>query len=89
MGQGQSEIAISKIREFAEQGKWLCLKNLHLVTGWLPTLEKELNSLKPHTNFRLWVTAEPHVKFTPILLQNSLKVTYEVDYFFGAIIEQI
>ena len=33
-------------------GGWLCLKNLHLVVAWLPTLEKELSSLKPHPNFR-------------------------------------
>lgn len=83
MGQGQSEIAVSKLREFAQNGHWLCLKNLHLVTAWLPTLEKELNSLAPHKDFRLWLTAEPHPKFSPILLQSSLKVTYEVIIVFG------
>ncbi|XP_042221258.1 cytoplasmic dynein 2 heavy chain 1-like isoform X2 [Homarus americanus] len=77
MGQGQSEIAIKFLRESATAGHWLCLKNLHLVTAWLPTLEKELNSLQPHSDFRLWLTAEPHAKFTPIILQISLKVTYE------------
>lgn len=78
MGQGQSEIAVRLLHECAKAGHWLCLKNLHLVTAWLPTLEKELNNLHPHDNFRLWLTAEPHLKFTPILLQTSLKVTYEV-----------
>ncbi|RXG65468.1 Cytoplasmic dynein 2 heavy chain 1 [Armadillidium vulgare] len=77
MGQGQSEIALSKLRESAQNGHWLCLKNLHLVTIWLPLLEKALNSLQPHEEFRLWLTAEPHPKFTPILLQSSLKITYE------------
>ncbi|XP_037796301.1 LOW QUALITY PROTEIN: cytoplasmic dynein 2 heavy chain 1-like [Penaeus monodon] len=77
MGQGQSEIAVRLLHECAKAGHWLCLKNLHLVTAWLPTLEKELNNLHPHDNFRLWLTAEPHLKFTPILLQTSLKVTYE------------
>ncbi|KAB7504882.1 Cytoplasmic dynein 2 heavy chain 1, partial [Armadillidium nasatum] len=77
MGQGQSEIALSKLRESAQSGHWLCLKNLHLVTIWLPLLEKALNSLQPHEEFRLWLTAEPHPKFTPILLQSSLKITYE------------
>lgn len=33
--------------------------------------------LKPHKNFRLWLTSEPHVKFPSILLQSSLKITYE------------
>ncbi|XP_069942834.1 cytoplasmic dynein 2 heavy chain 1 isoform X1 [Cherax quadricarinatus] len=77
MGQGQSEIAIKLLHDCASAGHWLCLKNLHLVTAWLPTLEKELNSLQPHKDFRLWLTAEPHTKFTPIILQTSLKVTYE------------
>ena len=40
MGQGQSEVALKLLDECARQGEWLCLKNLHLVTAWLPTLEK-------------------------------------------------
>lgn len=40
---------------------------------------QELNILRPHANFRLWLTAEVHPKFPPILLQSSLKITYEVD----------
>ena len=40
MGQGQAEIAMQLLRDCARDGDWLCLKNLHLVTGWLPTLEK-------------------------------------------------
>ncbi|XP_018025771.1 cytoplasmic dynein 2 heavy chain 1, partial [Hyalella azteca] len=77
MGQGQSEVALQALRSSAASGRWLCLKNLHLVTAWLPVLEKELNALQPHQDFRLWLTAEPHPKFTAILLQSSLKITYE------------
>ena len=77
MGQGQAEVAIQSLRSCASKGEWLCLKNLHLVTSWLPSLEKELNSIKPHENFRLWLTTESHPKFPAVLLQSSLKVTYE------------
>ncbi|XP_025088458.1 cytoplasmic dynein 2 heavy chain 1-like isoform X3 [Pomacea canaliculata] len=77
MGQGQAEIAMQLVRECANNGDWLCLKNLHLVTAWLPALEKEINSMKPHKDFRLWMTAEVHPKFPTILLQSSLKITYE------------
>ena len=42
MGQGQAEIAMQLLHECATSGEWLCLKNLHLVTAWLPTLEKVL-----------------------------------------------
>ncbi|XP_065833043.1 cytoplasmic dynein 2 heavy chain 1-like isoform X2 [Oscarella lobularis] len=77
MGQGQADIALQLLRDCARDGHWLCLKNLHLVTAWLPQLEKELNSLEPSESFRLWLTAEVHPKFPAILLQSSLKVTYE------------
>uniref|UniRef100_A0A8C5PRQ6 Dynein cytoplasmic 2 heavy chain 1 n=1 Tax=Leptobrachium leishanense TaxID=445787 RepID=A0A8C5PRQ6_9ANUR len=79
MGQGQADLAIQALRECAKEGEWLCLKNLHLVISWLPVLEKELNTLQPNPKFRLWLTTEVHPKFTPILLQSSLKITYE-DY---------
>jgi len=65
------------LRAAALNGDWLCLKNLHLVVSWLGVLEKELNVLEPADGFRLWLTTEPHHKFPPILLQSSLKVTYE------------
>nr|XP_026693267.1 cytoplasmic dynein 2 heavy chain 1-like isoform X1 [Ciona intestinalis] len=77
MGQGQSDVAMQLVRECSRNGQWLCLKNLHLVTSWLPVLEKELNALVPDNNFRLWLTSEVHSKFPPILLQSSLKITYE------------
>ncbi|XP_034023634.1 cytoplasmic dynein 2 heavy chain 1 [Thalassophryne amazonica] len=77
MGQGQADVALATLRECSRNGDWLCLKNLHLVTAWLPLLEKELNVLKPKASFRLWLTAEVHPRFPPILLQSSLKITYE------------
>lgn len=40
MGQGQQDTAIQLLRQSAQNGEWLCLKNLHLVTAWLPNLEK-------------------------------------------------
>uniref|UniRef100_A0A8C9YIH5 Dynein cytoplasmic 2 heavy chain 1 n=1 Tax=Sander lucioperca TaxID=283035 RepID=A0A8C9YIH5_SANLU len=77
MGQGQADVALATLRECSRNGDWLCLKNLHLVTIWLPLLEKELNVLHPKADFRLWLTAEVHPRFPPILLQSSLKITYE------------
>jgi len=40
MGQGQADVALQALRECVRSGEWLCLKNLHLVTPWLPLLEK-------------------------------------------------
>lgn len=77
MGGGTQHAALVLLRDAAKRGDWLCFKNLHLVTAWLPVLEKELNALEPHKGFRLWLTTEPHPSFPPILLQQSLKVTFE------------
>ena len=79
MGGGQQSVAVQMLRTASVQGTWLCLKNLHLVVGWLSTLEKELSSLEmnAHKDFRLWLTTETHEKFPSILLQQSLKATFE------------
>ena len=74
LGQGQLGPALQQLHECARAGDWLLLKNLHLVSSWLPTLEKEVNALQPRDTFRLWLTSEAHPKFSPVLLQSSLKV---------------
>lgn len=89
MGQGQQDAALNAVKAARKSGDWVFLKNLHLAVSWIPILEKELNSSSPHQNFRfihvlcftndirLWLTAEPHPKFSTILLQSSTKITYE------------
>ncbi|PRP81711.1 hypothetical protein PROFUN_10811 [Planoprotostelium fungivorum] len=77
MGQGQAEIALAALRKGGKEGCWVLLKNMHLAISWLPTLEKELNSMTPHPDFRLWLTSEPHLRFSTILLKSSLKITFE------------
>ena len=51
MGGGQQSRATKMLHDCARAGDWLCLKNLHLVTAWLPTLEKEISTLKPADGF--------------------------------------
>ena len=50
MGQGQADIALQLLHDCGRNGEWLCLKNLHLVTAWLPTLEK-VSKILSHTPF--------------------------------------
>lgn len=78
MGEGQIESAMELLKECSENGEWLCLKNLHLMTTWLGDLEKIIKSLNPHNSFRLWLTTEPHNEFSRALSSSCLKVTYEV-----------
>ena len=77
MGGGDNNAALLIIKDAAEKGEWVCLKNLHLVTHWLDNLEKSFQSLQPHKKFRLFLTSEAHIKFPSILLKSSLKITYE------------
>lgn len=77
MGGGQQEKAMNLLKSSAEHGDWLCLQNLHLVIAWLPVLEKDINILTPHHKFRLWLTTEPHDAFPLVLLEQSLKITFE------------
>lgn len=77
MGGGQDEIALEMLREAAQKGEWLIFKNLHLVTHWLPVLEKELRVMDAHKDFRFWLTTEPHSQFPSILLETCIKVSYE------------
>jgi len=77
MGGNQNDLALEMLREASSKGYWLCLKNLHLVTSWLPALEKELKLLKKHKNFKLWLTTEAHPKFPSILLESCFKISYE------------
>ncbi|KAL3904236.1 MAG: hypothetical protein SGPRY_011364 [Prymnesium sp.] len=77
MGGQQTATALALVREASKAGSWLCLKNLHLVVHWVPELEKELSTLSPAEDFRLWLTTEEHASFPTIILQQSLKVTFE------------
>ncbi|KAJ4457358.1 putative Cytoplasmic dynein 2 heavy chain 1 [Paratrimastix pyriformis] len=43
MGQGQAGAATAAIEQAMARGEWVCLKNLHLVTPWLPELEKRIS----------------------------------------------
>ena len=77
LGQGQADLALEKLRDAMQHGQWLMLKNLHLMTFWVPILTAEIQAGTPHKDFRLWLTAEPHPKFPTILSESCLKITYE------------
>ena len=61
MGQGQAEKALDNLRQAAAQGHWAMLKNLHLMTFWIPVLEKELQAMEPHEDFRY----SARIRFNP------------------------
>jgi dynein heavy chain 2, cytosolic len=77
LGGNQNEAAMKMLKEAAESGKWIFLKNLHLVPSFLVLLEKEFAGLSKHKNFRLWLTTEFQDRFPAILLETCYKLSYE------------
>ncbi|KAI9703864.1 MAG: hypothetical protein M1836_007636 [Candelina mexicana] len=61
----------------AATGSWVLIKNVHLAPIWLQSLEKRLNSLKPHTDFRLFLSMETSPKIPVNLLRASRILYYE------------
>lgn len=81
MGQGQEEVANKVINDFSKNGGWVFLDNIHLMSKWLPVLNRQLEicAEEAHRDFRCFVSAEPHPdphkKYIPQnILENSIKI---------------
>lgn len=61
----------------AATGSWVLVKNVHLSPHWLQNLEKRIDSLKPHPDFRLFLSMESSPKIPVNLLRASRVLTYE------------
>lgn len=78
LGKGQESQAFSAIEAAITRGAWVCLKNLQLVTDWLPALNQKLESLvEVSPNFRLWLISDTIRSFPEALLQKSNTILYE------------
>jgi dynein heavy chain len=84
MGQGQEPAAEAAFREMSTEGGWLFLDNVHLMSAWLPVLERLLEGLQEsgHQDFRFFFSAEPSanplVSAVPeSILQASIKLVNE------------
>lgn len=84
MGQGQEERANKALVQAAQDGNWVALNNIHLMTTWTRVLELKLDEITPtaHEEFRCFLSSEapplPHMQIIPeSILQNALKVANE------------
>ncbi|KAL9594298.1 MAG: hypothetical protein Q9219_007108 [cf. Caloplaca sp. 3 TL-2023] len=73
-GPGSADKALG---EAAATGRWVLVKNVHLAPAWLQGLEKRLGSLKPHPDFRLFLSMETSPKIPVNLLRTSRILMYE------------
>jgi dynein heavy chain len=83
MGQGQEKPAETIVDRFAKEGGWVMLQNCHLMTSWVPRLERLLEIVQEyaHDNFRCYISAEPPgmagKNMPESLLQSCVKVANE------------
>ncbi|EGO28454.1 hypothetical protein SERLADRAFT_445906 [Serpula lacrymans var. lacrymans S7.9] len=64
-------LADQAIAAASRQGSWVLLKNVHLAPTWLGQLEKKLQTLNPHRNFRLFLTMEANPSIPVNILRQS------------------
>ena len=78
MGSNEGLTSADKaVSNAAANGSWVLVKNVHLAPSWLQSLEKRLDSLKPHANFRLFLSMESSPKIPVNLLRASRVLMYE------------
>ncbi|KAL9078918.1 MAG: hypothetical protein Q9157_002174 [Trypethelium eluteriae] len=69
--------ADSAVSNAAANGSWVLVKNVHLTPSWLQSLEKRIDSLKPHPDFRLFLSMETSPKIPVNLLRASRVLMFE------------
>ncbi|KAJ5945842.1 hypothetical protein N7454_002681 [Penicillium verhagenii] len=71
------ESADKAISNAAATGNWVLVKNVHLAPSWLQSLEKRLDSLKPHKDFRIFLSMESSPKIPVNLIRASRVLMFE------------
>ena len=79
MGEGQLEVAVSKVETCRTTGDWVYFQNCHLGLDFMNKLDIMLKNTEIEWNpeMRIWLSCEPRNEFPIGLLHQSLKVTNE------------
>ncbi|XP_058067024.1 cytoplasmic dynein 2 heavy chain 1 [Anopheles bellator] len=78
IGKGQEMEALKLVKNAANTGSWICIKNVHTVPHFLVgTLDDALKATTLADGFRLWLTTETDRDVGEVFLQKCLKVLYE------------
>lgn len=79
VGEGQQEhLTVMELRKAAENGYWICLKNIHLIsTQWLIAINDVLQTMEISNGFCLWLICDSIKRVPESLLVRCNKVLYE------------
>lgn len=77
IGKGQENSVMQQIRQAAQNGTWICVKNVQLVPNWLNELNEILQTLSYRDGFRIWLVCDGIRHFPSSLLNRCNKVLYE------------
>ncbi|XP_035794419.1 cytoplasmic dynein 2 heavy chain 1-like [Anopheles albimanus] len=78
IGKGLEMEALKLIKDAANTGSWICIKNVHTVPTFLvSTLDDALKTVPLADGFRLWLTSETDRQIGEVFLKKCLKVLYE------------
>lgn len=77
IGKGQEKGVMEQIRQAAQSGNWICVKNVQLVPNWLNELNETLQTFPYREGFRIWLVCDGTRHFPQSLLNKCNKVLYE------------
>ncbi|XP_053681370.1 cytoplasmic dynein 2 heavy chain 1 [Anopheles nili] len=78
IGKGQELEALKLVKEAANSGSWICIRNVHTVPHFLTsTLDDTLKTMPLAEGFRLWLTSESDQQLGESFQKKCLKVLYE------------
>lgn len=89
IGKGQEKGVMQQIRAAAQNGNWVCVKNVQLVPGWLNELNETLQTLSCHDGFRIWLVCDSIKQFPQSLLNRCNKVLYEAPHSIKAKVQRL
>uniref|UniRef100_A0A182W9J8 Cytoplasmic dynein 2 heavy chain 1 n=1 Tax=Anopheles minimus TaxID=112268 RepID=A0A182W9J8_9DIPT len=78
IGKGQEMEALKLVKDAANTGSWICIKNVHTVPQFLTTtLDDALKTISLADGFRLWMTSETDRDIGEAFQKKCNKVLYE------------
>lgn len=77
VGKDHEKQAMASVRKAAQNGQWICLKNIHLAPDLLKQMDTELQSQKIAEGFRLWLTCESTKGLSEVFISKCNQILYE------------